>query len=165
MILQTHNLTLEYPGQTAMPRLELDHLSWRMLGHTRTEWLWQEQLVACAGGLHCANKAYWSAGTVAGKAAATPGLGASLRAISAFCCRKSRANSGEMCTNTYCWAGIRISRACLAGKPWTTKSPTQAIERMELTGLAHRPLVTLSGASVNARALRCCSHSRRMLSA
>ena len=38
-----------------------------------------------------------------------------------------------------------MSKTCLAGKPLTRKSQSEAIERMELTGLAHRPLVTLSG--------------------
>ena len=109
--LQTNNLTLKYPGKMLCRNLSLTinpGECWAILGQNGCG---KTTLIHALGGLHQRNRAILeSPVTVAGKRL-KPGPGASSHAISAFCCRKSRANSGEMCTNTYCWDGIRMSTA------------------------------------------------------
>ncbi|MGH8763485.1 MAG: ABC transporter ATP-binding protein [Nitrosospira sp.] len=144
MILQTSNLTLQYPGKVLCRNLNLTLNAgecWAVLGQNGCG---KTTLIHALGGLRHADSGSESSVVVAGKA---PHIW-SRRELARHLGILLQEEPGEFwgnvreyvllgryphAKNLFGWEAVDQNRAM------------QAIERMELTSLAHRPLVTLSG--------------------
>ncbi|SEK83881.1 ABC transporter ATP-binding protein [Nitrosovibrio tenuis] len=143
MVLQAHNLTLKYPGKILCRGLSLNidaGQCWAVLGQNGCG---KSTLLHALGGLHNVSGTE-SPVTVAGKAQHAW----SRRELSRNLGILLQEEPGEF------WGSVRDYvllgryphvRSMLGWQAVDHDIATQAIERMELTGLTHRPLSTLSG--------------------
>lgn len=144
MILQTKNLTLQYPGKMLCRDLNLTvnrGECWAILGQNGSG---KTTLVHALGGLRPADGDGASSITVAGKAAQVW----TRRELACILGIMLQEEPGEFWGNVqeYVLLGRHPHASSLFGLEAVDQEiANQAIERMQLTDLAHRPLATLSG--------------------
>ncbi len=144
MILQTRNLTLQYPGKILCRNLNLTinpGECWAILGQNGCG---KTTLVHALAGLHHNPDGNESSVSVGGKAPHTWARRELARKLGIML----QEEPGEFWGNVYEY--VLLGRHPHAGNIFGWENvdrdiAIQAIERMELTGLAHRPLGTLSG--------------------
>lgn len=144
MILQTRNLTLQYPGKMLCRNLNLTvnpGECWAVLGQNGCG---KTTLLHALGGLHTANSGNESAVMVAGKSPQTW----SRRQLARHLGIMLQEEPGEFWGNVYEYVLLGRYPHVKTMFGWEAVDrdvATNAIGRMGLTGLTLRPLVTLSG--------------------
>lgn len=144
MILQTRNLTLQYPGKMLCSNLNLTINAgecWAILGQNGCG---KTTLIHTLGGLRHTDSGNASSVSVSGKAPQAWSRRELARKLGIML----QEEPGEFWGNVYEYVllGRYPHIKNMFGRDAIDHDiATQAIEHMELTGLAHRPLVTLSG--------------------
>lgn len=144
MILHTRNLTLQYPGKVLCSNLNLTvnpGECWAILGQNGCG---KTTLIHALGGLRHADGGNGSSVAVAGKAPQAWSRRELARHLGILLQEEPGEFWGNVCE--YVLLGRYPHVKNMFG--WEAVDQNigmQAIERMELTSLAHRPLVTLSG--------------------
>ena len=144
MVLEAHNLTLKYPGKVLCHNLSLTISAgqrWAILGQNGCG---KTTLLHTLGGLHHVTSDTESPITVAGKAPHSWPR----RELSRILGILLQEEPGEFWGNVHDYVLLGRYPHVKNMFDWQAvdhEAATQAIEQMELTGLAHRSLTTLSG--------------------
>lgn len=144
MILHTRNLTLQYPGKILCSNLNLTvnpGECWAILGQNGCG---KTTLIHALGGLRHADGGNGSSVAVAGKAPQTWSRRELARHLGIMLQEEPGEFWGNVCE--YVLLGRYPHVRSMFGREAVDQNiAMRAIERMELTTLAHRPLATLSG--------------------